>query len=85
MTPTDQLARLPEPIQAELWRIVRLAAGMSDREKSQASATIAFMAMRVAVFCEDDDQIPGMEMVSALGVLLHKLNAATTSQITEGV
>ncbi len=32
-TPAEQLRRLPEPVQVELWRLVRLLAGMSQAEK----------------------------------------------------
>ena len=46
MTPAEQLAALPEPMQAELWNLARIAIGMSDDEKHAAVVAVTEMTER---------------------------------------
>lgn len=49
MTPADKLAALPEPIQAELWDIVRSVAGMSQEERADVMAALTGTAEAMCI------------------------------------
>jgi hypothetical protein len=76
MTPGEQLASLPETVQAELWKVVRTAAGMDTAEKTDAlsgltgvaEAYLAYAALRGA------DSTPVLEFTASLGELLQALH-----------
>jgi hypothetical protein len=79
MTHADYLAELPEPIQEQLVRIVRLAAGMSNDEKTAARQTFAGVTL-ANIATASDSQIPSAEMVGALG----RINTLADGLATRG-
>jgi hypothetical protein len=86
MSPADQLAALPEPVQAELWRIARLAIGMSPEEKGAAAAITATVGLHFAVRPLADDNelfIPAAEMVSACGLIVRLVHDAAAQAAVE--
>lgn len=76
MSSADHLAALPEPIQEQLARIARLAAGMSADEKTEARAFVATLILTLGPLRMTDDQLPAAEMVGALGRII-----ATTDEL----
>ncbi|MEP7738121.1 hypothetical protein ABKW28_10750 [Nocardioides sp. 31GB23] len=81
-TPAAYLYGLPEPIQEQLARIAREAAGMDASEKGYAAALFATVAEHFATGNGADDAVPGAHMVSALGVLLRMAhNEATRTEV----
>jgi len=68
-TPAQQLYNLPEPIQEQLVRIARIAAGMSTEEKAAARLTFGTTGLHFAMY-GDDDTIPGADLVATCGVIV---------------
>lgn len=66
MSISEQLAELPEPVQEQLIRIYRLAAGMDAREKTACRLMIGGLSFGFALNVPDD-AVPAAEMISALG------------------
>jgi hypothetical protein len=66
MMTSEQLAALPAPIQEQLVRIYRMAAGMDAEEKAAARLLLGNIALSCAA-ASPDEQLPGAEMVAALG------------------
>lgn len=65
----EQFEKLPAPIQEQLIRIARLAAGMSADEKEQARLLIADIASQL-VLKVSDDCVDAVEMISACGLIV---------------
>lgn len=64
-----ELSRLPEPVQEQLIRIYRLAAGMDAREKTACRLMLGGLSFGFALNVPDD-AVPAAEMISALGVIV---------------
>lgn len=80
MTPAEQLYAVPEPIQHQLVRIARLAAGMSATEKAEARTVIGRLSLHYATSpTVTNDQVPAAEMVSALGRLIVEADRLATT------
>ena len=66
-TPAQQLAALPEPMQAELWTLARHAIGMSDDEKHAAVVAITEMTERFLHLVLGAGSAVNMPTVALLG------------------
>lgn len=73
MSAADYLADLPPTIQHQLARIARVAVEMSSEERGYAAALFATVGLHFTTKGADE-QIPGAEMVAALGVILRRAN-----------
>jgi hypothetical protein len=78
MTNTEQFAALPVPIQDQLIRIARLAAGMSTDEKEAARFLIAGMSLQFALDLPDV-AIEAGEMIAACGRIVQFADEASGS------
>lgn len=82
MSPAEHLAALPVPIQHQLVRIARLAAGMSVAEKAEARTFVATLILTLDPLRMIDDQVPAAEMVAALGRIITTADElATTGKV----
>jgi hypothetical protein len=81
MTTAEQLYGIPEPIQEQLVRIYRLAAGMSNDEKTAARATLAGVTLAHAMTASEE-QFPAAEMIAALARIVTTADQlATTGKV----
>ena len=80
MSPAEHLAALPEPMQEQLARIARLAAGMSDAEKAEARVFVSALLLSLNPARMPDDQVPVAEMVGALGRIVTEADRLATER-----
>lgn len=71
---TDALSALPAPIQDQLLRIYRLAAGMGPLEKEAARLTFAAFVGSCAMDVTNDLVLPSAEMIAAVGQIVTSID-----------
>lgn len=77
-SPAAQLAALPEPVQAELWKVVRSLAGMTPDEKATALAGLTGTAEAFLVLAVGSEKHrPALELFASMGELTQQMHLQT--------
>lgn len=82
MTPAEQLGRLPEPIQEQLWALVREVAGFSQEERHEALAGLEQVGA-VFVALPSPARVLLLQMFAPLGDVIAEIYRAAEPR-TEG-
>lgn len=88
MTPAEQLAALPEPVQAEVWRLTRTVMATSRDERENAllalnGITDAFIRAGIAEGAPAAD-LPIIRLLAALGHTIREVDVAGFPRTQEG-
>lgn len=75
MTPAEQLGRLPEPVQAELWDLARQVSGMSREERLSALEVVAAVAEAFVVHL-GGTEYPTLRMFDHWGGVVRTIDEA---------
>ena len=84
MTPADQLAALPEPVQAELWAIARAAIGM-DRDETEAFLTALVGVAEAFIWHGTSDQVTVIQLLNAVAQVVTEVDRAAFPRTQETI